>query len=265
MVKIIVLNDNRKNNNYLENEHGLSLYIEAYGYKMLLDVGQTNIFKKNAEKLGIDLDGLDAIVLSHGHYDHGNGLKYIDKKIKLICHPECNCYRVSKRTRNYGGIDQTEEELLQKFDVLKTTKPYEIAENIFFLGQIERNNHFEANSFPMTKEDGTDDIVLDDSGLVIKTENGLIVISGCSHSGICNTVEYAKKITNENRILAVMGGFHLKEVNECTIKTIDYMKQNNVQKIYLAHCISDDVCREFEKCMPYKVKIIKVGEEYILD
>ena len=111
MVRIVVLNDNRKNNPQLENEHGLSLYIEVDGYKILLDAGQTDIFKKNAKKLGVNLDDLDTIVLSHGHYDHGNGLKHIDKKIPLICCPGCDCYRVSKRTGNYGGLNQKIEEL----------------------------------------------------------------------------------------------------------------------------------------------------------
>jgi len=263
MVKIIVLNDNRKNSDEFENEHGISLYIEAYGTRILLDAGRTEIFKNNAKKLGINLDNLDAIILSHGHYDHGDGLKYIDEKTKLICHPECNNYRRSKRTKKFGGINQSKEELAYKFELIPSAKPYEIVENIFYLGQIERNNDFEAKTFPMTIEDGSDDVVLDDTGIAIKTANGLIVLSGCAHSGICNTVEYAKKITKEERVLAVIGGFHLKEIDEATNKTINYMIDNNVENIYLAHCTSDEVCEEFEKCIPNKAKTIKVREEYI--
>lgn len=265
MVRIVVLNDNRKNNPQLENEHGLSLYIEVDGYKILLDAGQTDIFKKNAKKLGVNLDDLDTIVLSHGHYDHGNGLKHIDKKIPLICCPGCDCYRVSKRTGNYGELNQKVEELSEKFDLIQTTEPYKITENIFFLGQIERKTDFETKSFPMTKEDGTDDAAIDDTGIAIKTSKGLIVISGCAHSGICNTVEFAKKITGERNILAVMGGFHLKNVDESTLETISYMQNNNVQGVYLAHCTSDEVCQEFEKRMPYRAKTMRVGEEYLLD
>ncbi len=68
--------------------HGLSLYIEYNGKSILFDAGQTDIFMRNAKKLGINLDNLDAIVLSHGDYDYGNGLKYLDSKTKLICHPD---------------------------------------------------------------------------------------------------------------------------------------------------------------------------------
>ena len=88
MVKIYVLNDNRCSNNKFENEHGMSLYIECDNKKVLFDAGQTDIFIKNAQKFNINLNDVDAIVLSHGDYDHGNGLKYLNIKAKLICHPD---------------------------------------------------------------------------------------------------------------------------------------------------------------------------------
>lgn len=265
MVRIVVLNDNRCNNNKYEFEHGISLFIECYGKKVLFDSGQTEIFINNAKKLNIDLKKLDAIVLSHGDFDHGNGLKYLNTKTDLICHPDFMLTRISRRTGNNNGLNQTREELSNKFNLIESREPYNINDKIIFLGQIERNNDFEKGQ-NLPAFDGNGEIYqhLDDSGLAIKTEKGLIVISGCSHSGICNTVEYAKKITNTDRILAVIGGFHLKEVNECTLKTIEYMKQNNVQKVYLAHCTSDVVCEEFLRQMPEKTEIIKTGIEYIL-
>lgn len=262
MIKITVLNDNRNDKCELENEHGFSIYIEVDKYKLLLDSGQSDIFVKNADKLDIDLDKLDAIILSHGHYDHGNGLKYIRKKTKLIMHPLCVSNRVSKRTGNYGGINQSLEELEEKFELIQSVDSYEIFDDIYFLGQIERKNDYEAKTFPMIVDNGQDDIALDDTGCAIKTKEGIIVISGCAHSGICNTVEHAKKVTGENRILAVMGGFHLKAVDESCMQTIKYLKENNVQYIYLGHCTSDAVCDEFIKCMGDKVKVMKVGDSY---
>ena len=73
-----------------------------------------------------------------------------------------------------------------------------------------------------------------------------------------------RKKTGDNRILAVMGGFHLKNINEQTLKTIEYMKKNNVKTVYLAHCTSDIVCEEFLKKMPENTKIIKTGTEYVI-
>lgn len=202
------------------------------------------------------------VVLSHGDYDHGNGLKYFDKKVDLICHPNCDCYRKSKRTGNFSGLDQTTEELENKFNVIKTSSPHWITKDVTFLGEIPRTNDFEGESFAMTDENGNEYKHLDDSGIVIKTEKGLIVISGCAHSGICNTIEYAKKITEENRILLVMGGFHLKEVDNKTLKTIEYLKENDVKSIMLAHCTSDIVCEEFLKQLPERTNIIKTGLTY---
>ena len=264
MIKITVLNDNRKINDEFENEHGLSLLIEVDGKKILMDAGQTEIYKRNAKRLGIDLSLIDTIALSHGDYDHGNGLKYFDNKVTLVCHPNCNCYRKSKRTGNYDGLNQSPDELKKKFDVCESKEPYYISENVIFLGQIKKYNDFEHGNLPMTDEKGNDYLHLDDSGLAIKTEEGLIVISGCAHSGICNTVEYAKEITGEQRILSIIGGFHLKEVNERTLKTIDYMKNINIKSIYLAHCTSDVVCQEFLRQIPDKTHILKTGCFYEL-
>ena len=129
--------------------------------------------------------------------------------------------------------------------------------------EIERNNEFETEAnLPAYDVDGNTYKFLDDSGLCVNTEKGLIVISGCSHSGICNTIEYAKKVTKNNNILAVIGGFHLKEINEQTEKTIKYMKENNVENILLAHCTSDIVCEEFKKQLPERTQIIETGKTY---
>ena len=107
------------------------------------------------------------------------------------------------------------------------------------------------------------DEVLDDSGIVINTENGIIVIAGCSHSGICNIVEHAKMITNNNKVLAVIGGFHLRELDENTNKVIEYMK-NNVEEVILAHCTADEVCNKFVNDLKGKIKVsvTEVRKEY---
>lgn len=261
-MKITVLNDNRCHNPLLNNEHGLSLYIEYEDKKMLLDTGASDIFKRNAEKLHINVNDVDVIFLSHGHYDHGNGLEYIDSHPSLIMHPHACDYRQSKRTKTYGGLSLNHEELMNRFDLIETKEPYEYIKNVYFLGEIKRNNNFEALKFPVITKNGLDDEVLDDSGIVIQTNQGIVVISGCAHSGICNTVEYAKEVTNDHRVLAVMGGFHLKDNDEVTLKTITYMMDNDIQHIYLAHCTSDSVCDEFVRCLKDKVTVMSTGETY---
>jgi len=244
-MKFTVLSENRKNG-ICENEEALSILFEINDKQLLLDTGGSDLFLRNAKLLNIDLNKVNAVILSHGHYDHGGGLKYYNKRIKLICHPDCCLYRRSKRTDNYGGINYTKDELEKDFDLVMTKSPYEIVDNVYFLGEIPRELDFEANSFPMTFEDGSDDIVPDDSGIVIKTENGIIVVSGCAHSGICNTVEYAKKVAKDERVLAVIGGFHLRQLGETVTKTMNYFLDNNIQMLYMGHCNTDEVMLEFE-------------------
>ena len=263
MIKITTLNDNRCDNNNLEYEHGLSLFIEAFGKKILFDTAQTDIFLKNAKKLKIDLNNLDAIILSHGDYDHGNGLKYLNTKTKLICHPDFLKKRISRRTGNNNGLNQSREEIENKFILIESKEPYYIDDNIVFLGQIERHNYFEpGKNLPAIDENNEIFKFPDDSGLAIKTKKGLIILSGCGHSGICNTIDYAKKITGQQKVFAVMGGFHLKEVDDCTIKTMEHIKQNNIEQVYLAHCVSDEVCNEFLKKLSDKTYIVKTGITY---
>ena len=150
MVKITILNDDRNNNCNLDSEHGFSLYMEVNDNKLLMDAGQSDIYLKNASKLGINLDDVDAFMLSHGHYDHGNGLKYYNKKVKMIMHPNCISSRTSKRSGNYAGINQSVEELNEKFDLVMTKDTYKVCDNVYFLGEIDRNTEFEAKEFPTT-------------------------------------------------------------------------------------------------------------------
>lgn len=249
MINITVLNDDRCKNEKCLTSHGFSLLLQKDDRKILFDVGQDDLFIKNAKSLNIDLQKINYIVLSHGHYDHSLGLKFLSKKVKLICHPDCVVWRKAKKTNSYNGIPFSKEELEKKFDVVFIKEPYLISKEIIFLGQIERKNNFECKKFPSVLKDGSDDTALDDTGLVINTENGLITVSGCGHSGICNTIEQAKKITNNNKVYAVVGGFHLKEIDEQVEKTIEYFQKEKISRIYLGHCNSDLVCNYFKQKM----------------
>lgn len=248
-MKIAILTENRKCDNNCINEDGLSIYIETNNNKLLLDSGITDAFLKNAKTLGINLDEVDTIVLSHGHWDHGNGLKYINAKKVLILHPECYNERYSlKRNMEFAGINETREELLEKFALIETREPYKIFENVYFLGQINRKFEVPVKNLPTVLKDEKTDYLYDDcGGITIKTEKGIVVFSSCSHSGIDNIIEQAKQITGENRVIAVIGGFHLKEINSYTDQVIQYFKDNNVQSAYMGHCTSDEVIDYFKE------------------
>ena len=246
MTKIAVLTDNRSDGKYLH-EHGFSLYITTdTNQKILFDTGQSDIFLKNAEKLKIDINNVDVVVLSHGHWDHGNGLSFLINKT-LICHPDCFIKRYRKWTMLNIGLNASLEKTQERFNLILSKKPYTVSENVIFLGEIPRKNSFEAKSTPFRLQNKKDDFVYDDSGLVIISGLGLIVISGCAHSGICNTVEYAKEITGIEKVHAVIGGFHLKKVDDIALKTIEYFKNNNIDNVYPGHCVKDCVMETFSK------------------
>ena len=254
-MKLSVLTENSASPYFIA-EHGLSYFIEYDNKKILFDTGATDVFLKNAEKLKINLDETDVIVLSHGHWDHGNGLKFIQNK-PLICHPDVFMKRFRKGTDEYIGINSGFDELNKKFDLQLSKEPHYITENIIFLGEIPRLNDFESQKTSFTDEKGNDEFVPDDTALAIIKDEALIVVSACSHSGICNIVEYAKKITGINTVKAVIGGFHLKRQDNQTKKTIAYFKTNKVEKLLPSHCTQLPALAAFY--IAFKIEQVKSG------
>jgi len=203
-------------------EWGFSAYIQVNGINLLFDTGHTDVYKKNAENLNIDLNNTNFIILSHHHWDHTGGLRFHNFKDKkpLIAHPE-----VFEKLPK----DQSEN-LIKNFEIISSKKPLEFSKDIFYLGEIPRKNNFEAGNY---KEDK----MLDDSAIVIKTKKGAVVITGCSHAGICNICDHAKKVSGQE-LYAVIGGFHLFEENENAVnKTIDYFRSENPKYILPMHCV----------------------------
>lgn len=253
-MKITVLNDNVKGK--CEGEHGLSYLIEA-DKKVLFDIGPSDISFKNARKLKVDLREVDTIILSHGHYDHGNGLVYMSGKT-LICHPGCFIRRFRKKDSSYVGLPMTLEDAKMRFNLVLSDEPYKVSDDITFLGQIPRTNDFEVSTEHFYMEDKKDDPILDDSALAIKTKKGIVVVTGCSHSGICNIIEYAKKVCKSNKVYAVIGGFHILKVNEVAMKTLEYLKKQKISHLYPSHCTLKPVLEVFSKAI--KINNVHSGD-----
>tara|TARA_R110002050_G_scaffold243115_2_gene379540 strand:+ start:33336 stop:34124 length:789 start_codon:yes stop_codon:yes gene_type:complete len=234
-MKIIVLTENCAGSGFLA-EHGLSYLIEHEGKKVLFDTGHTDIFIKNANTLGIDIQKeVDMVVLSHGHWDHGDGLQYIANKT-LITHPGAFIKRFRNKDNSSLGLKLSKKDIEQKFNLILKNVPYYITDEMVFLGQIPRLNNFESRTTNFSDESGQPDFVIDDSAIAVIQNNELIVITGCSHSGICNIIDYAIKVTGINNVRTVIGGFHLKENNLQTKCTKDFLKKKGINKIYPSHC-----------------------------
>ena len=259
MIKITILNDNTPGRGFLS-EHGLSFLIEMGGKKVLLDAGPGDVFQINANKLNISLDSIDAVVLSHGHWDHGNGLKYL-QGLHLYAHPNVFKKRYhTSRGEDYVGLDMTQKDYEEKFELHLSVEPLELFKNCWFLGEIPRINDFEARTTAFIDEDGKEDFIADDSGLALVSEKGLIVISGCAHAGIINTIKHAQKVSGESRVHAVLGGFHLKKANEVTYKTIEQLKVLGISNVLPSHCTDLPALSKFYEA--FGLNQIRTGNVY---
>ena len=246
MLKLKVLVDNNTIiDKYLTGEPGFSLWIEEGGRKMLFDTGYSDVFIRNASLLGLDTEEIDTIVISHGHSDHTWGLSH------LICHydvrginrrPELIAHPLALDRKRYGGFDigvTLARDVLEAYFTMKlSASPLKITEKLTWLGDIPRI--IEGSRAIGTRiSEGTEekDFCLDDSALVYEGLNGLVIITGCSHSGICNIIDHARKLTGEERVVDVIGGFHMLNMPSHKLDaSIAWLKQNPPLLMHPCHC-----------------------------
>lgn len=249
-MKITVLTENNSRiDNYVLAEPGLSLLIELDERKILFDAGYSDVFLKNAKTLNIDLSNLTDIVISHGHNDHTRGLKFLslnNKNIKLTAHPNIFDNKIGEDKIHYG-CPISKKELAEKYNLNLTKNPCWISENLCFLGEIENNKSVD----------------IDDSALVYKAEKGLVIITGCSHSGIINILNYAKKVTGVNQVYGILGGFHLLTKSDSEIEEIaKIFKKEQIEYLAPCHCCDLNSKIILSKYLP--IKEICSGDEVIL-
>ena len=258
-IQITVLTENVAGGKFLA-EHGLSYLVEIDGEKILFDTGHSDVFLKNAKKLGLNIPTeVKKVVLSHGHWDHGDGLQFLADKM-LITHPDSFIKRFRKEDNSTVGLFLSRNEIKKRFNLIESKEPVQITENLFFLGEIPRHNSFENHSTTFIDEAGNPDYIPDDSALVAIVKNQLVIITGCSHSGICNICKHAKKVTGIKTISTVIGGFHLQHQNTQTFNTIEYFKHNQIENIYPSHCTELPALAAFYES--FKIGQVKTGMKF---
>jgi 7,8-dihydropterin-6-yl-methyl-4-(beta-D-ribofuranosyl)aminobenzene 5'-phosphate synthase len=247
-IRITTLSENSASIGDFLAEWGLSVLVEADETKILFDTGKSFSGVYNADTLGVDLRAIDKIVLSHGHFDHTGGLRDILRRMKksvdIIAHPNIWQLKYSRRKGEEGkyiGIPFQQSELESLGAVfVHTEKPVKISDSIMTTGEIPMVSSFESVDpvFIVKKDSGwSPDQIMDDQALIIKTKSGLVVILGCAHRGMINTLHHAMHLTGENRIFAVMGGSHLMDASgECVGQTIAALRNFGVRKLGLCHC-----------------------------
>lgn len=225
-------------------EAGFCCYLEDGDSRILFDTGFSDVCVRNAEKLGIDLRALDAVVLSHGHDDHSGGLRCLPRaagRPRLIAHPDA--FR-PKRWEGGGesiGLPVSRAWLEERYELCPTAEPLFLTDRLAFLGQIPRTQPFEEEytlGETLTDAGWQPDRMADDSALAYRGREGLTIITGCSHSGICNVVAYAKRVWGEERIAGVIGGFHLREPGPRVQRTAEYLRDLHAKRMCPCHCTS---------------------------
>jgi 7,8-dihydropterin-6-yl-methyl-4-(beta-D-ribofuranosyl)aminobenzene 5'-phosphate synthase len=249
-VRITVLSENTSPRADLDAEFGLSLWIEADGKKILFDTGQGRAFESNAEKLGIDLSETVHLVLSHGHYDHTGGILQAlghAPGALVHLHPDAalpKYFVLEGMPPRYIGMPEPSIEALRHGTsrCLFHTGPTRLAGNVFLTGPVPRKTPFEriVEPFTLNPEGSAPDTVEDDQALWIETDAGLVVVLGCAHSGVVNTVEYIMEKSGRREIRALIGGMHLVNSDRESIgKTVDAVASWNPGLVAPNHCTGD--------------------------
>ena len=244
-MKLQVIVDNHTYiDQYFLGEPAVCFYIEDEEKKILFDAGYSEIVLSNAEKMHIDLSRLTHIVLSHGHDDHTRGLKFLKEKIdlsktKLITHPDC---LLPKRDGSIEiGCPLNETDIRKICSYQPSAEPVKITEHLTFLGEIPSIYAFEKRApiGEVNKGSGwEEDLVMEDSALVYRSKKGLLIITGCSHSGICNIIDYAKKVCHNEHIYGIIGGFHLLKQDKRLDETVQTLSKMEIEQFYPCHCVS---------------------------
>lgn len=263
-LKLSVLVDNNTLiDQYYTAEPAVCYHIEDGRTQILFDTGYSNLFLKNAQKRGIDLNKVSQVVLSHGHDDHTGGLPsllnaYDGAGLTVLAHPLA--FDPKEENGQMIGCPLTKKQIRRRCRLELSAAPKRLTERLIYLGEIPQFFTFESRT-PIGKrkqgDEWVDDLVPDDTALVYQTEQGLYIITGCSHSGICNIMEYAKSVCKDSRICGVIGGFHLFEDDVRLAQTIAYLRRNHVRELYPCHCVSFLAKAKMHSVIP--VKEVGVG------
>ncbi|MDK2796060.1 MAG: 7,8-dihydropterin-6-yl-methyl-4-(beta-D-ribofuranosyl)aminobenzene 5-phosphate synthase [Archaeoglobaceae archaeon] len=255
-MKITILADNKiMIPKPLKAEWGFSALIEAKEV-IMFDVG-----------LGCSLSNLlvlqkpfpDKIVLSHGHYDHTSALYPFPRKLPLYAHPDIFLPRFFEG--RFIGLPYQKELILNNFDFVEQGEPMEVSKGVWALGEIPRN--FETatlkDSFAIRDGRKENDEIRDDQSLAIKTDKGIVLLLGCCHSGLRNTVKWAEEVLNDE-VKFIIGGTHLIAFTE--EKVLEILKSLKVDLIAPTHCTGLKAEMLIAKIMGEKYKPAGVGSEF---
>lgn len=263
----------------LVGEHGLSLLVTVWQgeerHRILFDTGYTGIpLLHNAQHLGQDLRDIEALVLSHAHMDHTGALDrfldFLGRPVPLVVHP--SAFLFPRYVERDGERQQFPRTLVRsdlearEVEVVESKNPVPLAGGLVLVsGEVERRTGFEKgmpNAFFERDGEVLKDDTPDDQSLVMRLKGrGLVIVSGCSHAGIINTILHARKIAGEEKVHAVMGGFHLNgPLYEPIVgRTLDELRKVNPEVLVPMHCTGWATIHRIEDAFPSATVLNSVG------
>jgi 7,8-dihydropterin-6-yl-methyl-4-(beta-D-ribofuranosyl)aminobenzene 5'-phosphate synthase len=227
-VRATVLVENTAGRPDVTPEHGLSVWIEAGEWRVLFDTGQSGVVCANAERVGVDLSEADAIVLSHGHYDHTGGLAAVQEvapEAAVFVHPAAE---MDTDTGHW----------------LISRAPEVVVPGVHTTGEVRRETDYETGrGYPLSFPD--------DQGLFFEVPDGVVVLVGCAHAGVVNTLQQVARLTRAERLHAVFGGMHLGGVTrERLERTAGAFREWGLERIGPCHCTGEEAIGFFEEKFP---------------
>ncbi|MZP28271.1 MBL fold metallo-hydrolase [Heliobacterium undosum] len=244
-------------------EYGLSILIQTAGKSILYDTGQSGLVLQNLSRLGVHPSTLDAVVLSHGHFDHAGGLpvvvEHARKELPIYLSPEAFKVRFShsRGEKRFIGIPWRPERLpggMSRFRFVE--EPLQVADNLWLSGTVPRVTPYERGDDQLRDDQGRPDNHPDDLSLYYRSDKGLVVVSGCAHAGIINVIRHGLAVTGCDRLRAIVGGTHLGLVAEAQREAaLEELDRLNPDLVAACHCTGFSVLARMagmfgKRCVP---------------